>query len=155
MADDVLILKTSGVPLFAKCYGGQTCKNHPDHALQSGFLAALFSFSKEAFSSNGVKSVIFEDFKLDFKVDEENDLIVVLTNPLDEDERKIKKHLSDTHKTFVEKYHPIINLIVYDTNLFADFDQDLVKLNVVSNNAKKDLPLEKIPFWKKIFARKK
>ncbi|MHA1122933.1 MAG: hypothetical protein ACTSPC_09075 [Candidatus Heimdallarchaeota archaeon] len=127
MADDVLILKTSGVPLYAKCFGGQTCKNHPDHALQSGFLAALFSFSKEAFSSNGVKSVIFEDFK----------------------------HLNDTHRTFVEKYHPVINSPVYDTNLFADFDQDLVKLDVVTNNAKKDLPLEKIPFWKKIFARKK
>ncbi|MCK5182680.1 MAG: hypothetical protein KAJ76_05670 [Candidatus Heimdallarchaeota archaeon] len=33
LADDVLILKAFGVPLFAKCFGGQTCKNHPDHAL--------------------------------------------------------------------------------------------------------------------------
>ncbi len=49
MADDVIILKTSGVPLFSKCYGGKTCKMHPDHALQSGFLAALYSFSKESF----------------------------------------------------------------------------------------------------------
>ncbi|MHA1630712.1 MAG: hypothetical protein ACTSXO_07770 [Candidatus Heimdallarchaeota archaeon] len=84
MADDVLILKTSGIPLYAKCFGGKTCKAHPDHALQSGFLAALFSYSKETFSESGIKSVIFSGFKLDFKVDEEKELILVFTNPLEE-----------------------------------------------------------------------
>jgi len=48
-----------------------------------------------------------------------------------------------------------MNTLVFDTNIFLDFDQDLVKLDIVSNNAKKDLSLEKIPFWKKIFTHKK
>ena len=130
MADDVIILKTSGVPLFAKCYGGSTCKSHPDHALQSGFLAALFSFSKETFSKKGIKSVIFDDFKLDFKVDESNELIIVLTNPIMEDEEKIKKHLEVTHKIFIEKYQPQINQLAYDADLFMDFDKDLVDLKL-------------------------
>lgn len=155
MTDDVIILKTSGVPLFAKCYGGSTCKMHPDHALQSGFLAALFSFSKETFSEKGIKSVIFDDFKLDFKVDEGNELIIVLANPILEDDEKIKKQLEDTHKIFIEKYQPQLNNLAYDTSLFMDFDKDLVELKVVPQNAKMDLPLDKIPFWKKIFTRGK
>ncbi|NHJ39415.1 MAG: hypothetical protein FK731_05225 [Asgard group archaeon] len=152
MTDDIIILKSSGVPLFAKCYGGSTCKTHPDHALQSGFLAALFSYSKETFSKQGIKSVIFSDFKLDFKIDEEKDLIIVFTNPLNEDDVIIKEQLEKTHKAFIDKFESKLDSLAFSTEGFYEFDQDLVKLNIVHNGAKKDVPLEKEPFWKKILS---
>ncbi|MFX0150802.1 MAG: hypothetical protein ACFFAJ_08490 [Candidatus Hodarchaeota archaeon] len=49
MPDDIFILQTSGIPLFAKYFGGDYYKLHPDHSLQTGFLAAMYSFSKESF----------------------------------------------------------------------------------------------------------
>jgi hypothetical protein len=153
MADDVMILKTSGVPLFAKCYAGITCKKHPDHSLQSGFLAALFQFSKETFSEHGIKSVIFDDFKLDFKVDEKNELIIVLANPLEEDNEQIKHHLETTHQLFIQKYQRKLDSLAVNTQTFVEFDKDLVARNIVPQRAKKDLPLEKIPFWKKILKK--
>jgi hypothetical protein len=153
LADDIIILKSSGIPLYAKCYGGITCKAHPDHALQSGFLAALFSYSKETFSSQGIKSVIFNDFKLDFKVDADKDLIIVFTNPLDEDTNLIKEQMEKTHKAFVNKFESKLDSLAFSTEGFYEFDQDLVNLKIVHNEAKKDVPLEKEPFWKKIFSR--
>ncbi|MEA2069982.1 MAG: hypothetical protein U9O98_01685 [Asgard group archaeon] len=143
MADDVMIIKTSGIPLYTKCFGGKTCKKHPDHILQSGFLAALFSFSKETFSKDGIKSVIFNDFKLDFKIDENNDLIIVLANPLEEDDEIIDDHLEKTHNLFLEKYHSKTSSSSIDPDLYLDFDKGLIELDIVPHKSKKDLPLEK------------
>ncbi|MHA1220660.1 MAG: hypothetical protein ACTSQB_02895 [Candidatus Heimdallarchaeota archaeon] len=153
MVDDVLILKTSGIPLFAKCYGGSTCKAHPDHALQSGFLAALFSYSKETFSEQGIKAVLFSDFKLNFKVDEERELIMVFTNALEDDETKIITELNQAHEIFVGKYGRQLDEFIIDADAFLEFDTDLVNLNIVPHPAKKDLPLMKESFWQKLFAR--
>lgn len=150
MADDVIILKTSGVPLFSKCYGGKTCKLHPDHALQSGFLAALYSFSKESFGQQGIQSVLFQNLKLNFKVDEENELIFVFANPIEENSEKIKKQLNETHRIFIEKYANVIDNIVIDTSIFNEFDQDLLELDVVPRKAVGDVKLHKHPFWKKL-----
>ena len=44
---DVFVLDMGGIPYFSKCYGGSYCQQHPDHALQTGFLAAIYSFSGE------------------------------------------------------------------------------------------------------------
>lgn len=150
MADDVIILKTSGVPLFSRCYGGKTCRLHPDHALQSGFLAALYSFAKESFSQSGIKSVLFQDLKLDFKVDEDNDLIIVFANPIEEDNQLIAKQLEATYNLFLEKYVDKINTLAIDTNTFVDFDQDLLALDVVPRKSVGEVKLHKHPFWNKM-----
>ncbi|MCF2142505.1 MAG: hypothetical protein K9W42_02240 [Candidatus Heimdallarchaeota archaeon] len=153
MVDDVLILKTSGIPLYAKCFGGKTCKAHPDHALQSGFLAALFSYSKETFSESGIKSVIFCDFKLDFKVDEEKELILVFTNPLEENDSQVKAQLDKAHRIFVEKYSSHLDKITFDQDLFKDFEDDLVANKIVPHESKKDLPLQRETFWQRLLAK--
>jgi len=49
MPDDIFILDKSGIPYYSKCFGGKTCKMRPDHTLQTGFLAALYAYSKESF----------------------------------------------------------------------------------------------------------
>ena len=85
--------------------------------MQSGFLAALFSYSKETFSESGIKSIIFSDFKLDFKVDEEKELIHVFTNPLEENDSQVKAQLDKAHRIFVEKYSPHLDKITFDQDL--------------------------------------
>jgi hypothetical protein len=155
MADDVIILKTSGVPLFSRCYGGKTCKLRPDHALQSGFLAALYSFSKESFGQNEIKSVVFNDMKLDFKIDEDKGIIIVFTNPLDEDEKVIKEQLDQTYKLFTEKYAEQFSATVLDVEVFSEFDRELLEIDVVPQKAKGDIKLKsrKESFFRRIFSK--
>ncbi|HUU79759.1 MAG TPA: hypothetical protein VMX55_15580 [candidate division Zixibacteria bacterium] len=155
MADDVIILKTSGIPLFSRCYGGETCKLHPDHALQSGFLAALYSFAKESFSQSGIKSVLFHDLKLDFKVDEDKEIIIVFVNPIKEDSNKITKQLEETYKLFIEKYSNKIDSIFVDTSTFVEFDKDLLNLDIVPRESVGEVKLHKHPFWEKVYKRLK
>ena len=132
MADDVFILQTSGLPLFAKCYGGNYCKLHPDHALQTGFLAAMYSFAEESFGQDELKSVVFNDIRLDFKIDREKEIIMVFANPLGTE--KVEDRLNQAMATFLEKYGARIgDIVVEDT--FQEFEQDLLDLNVVQGKA--------------------
>ncbi|MHA1440920.1 MAG: hypothetical protein ACTSPK_03510 [Candidatus Heimdallarchaeota archaeon] len=153
MADDVLILKTSGIPLFSRCYGGKTCKLHPDHALQSGFLAAMYSFAKESFSQSGIKSVVFDDLKLDFKVDEENELIIVFANPIEEDSEKVKQQLEDTYKRFIEKHGNNLDSLAIDNSAYISFDQDLLELDVVPRKSVGEVKLSNHPLWDKVVGK--
>lgn len=136
MADDVFILQTSGVPLFAKCYGGNYCKLHPDHALQTGFLAAMYSFAEESFGQDELKSVVFNDIRLDFKIDKEKEVIMVFANPLGTE--RIEDRLNQAMATFLEKYGSRIGDIVKE-DTFQEFEQDLLELNVVKSQAMGDI----------------
>ncbi|MFW9903535.1 MAG: hypothetical protein ACFFFH_04320 [Candidatus Thorarchaeota archaeon] len=130
MADDVFILQTSGVPLFAKCYGGDYCKLHPDHALQSGFLAAMYSFAEESFGQDELKSVVFNDIRLDFKIDKIKEIIMVFANPLGT--KNVEDQLGQAMKVFLEKYGSKIGLIIKE-DTFREFESDLLDLNIVRN----------------------
>lgn len=136
MADDVFILQTSGVPLFAKCYGGDYCKLHPDHALQTGFLAAMYSFAEESFGQDELKSVVFNDIRLDFKIDKEKEIIIVFANPLGTE--KVEDRLNHAMKVFLEKYGSKIGVVIKE-DMFQAFEQDLLNLNVVRSQAMGDI----------------
>ncbi|MCK4896052.1 MAG: hypothetical protein KAS47_04535, partial [Candidatus Heimdallarchaeota archaeon] len=86
MPDDVFILDSGGIPYYSRCFGGETCKMRPDHTLQTGFLAALYAFSKESYGQQEIKTVIFSDLKLHFKFDQEKNVIIVFTSPISDDE---------------------------------------------------------------------
>ncbi|MFX0012983.1 MAG: hypothetical protein ACFFB2_04080 [Promethearchaeota archaeon] len=150
MADDVFILQTSGIPLFAKCYGGDYCKLHPDHALQTGFLAAMYSFAEESFGQEELKSVIFNDIKLDFKIDREKEIIMVFANPLGT--KMVEDRLNQAMAIFLEKYGSRIGTIIKE-DTFEDFEQDLLSLNVVRSQAMGDISPKMKPrrrLWEKI-----
>ena len=132
MADDVFILQTSGVPLFAKCYGGDYCKLHPDHALQTGFLAAMYSFAEESFGQDELKSVVFNDIRLDFKIDKEKEIIMVFANPLGT--KNVEDRLEQAMKVFLEKYGSKIGTIIKD-DTFQEFETDLLNLDIVRRPA--------------------
>ena len=65
-AYDVYVLKTSGVPLVSGCTGSKYCMEHAgQHELQSGFLAALNSFSQEAFDNENIRVLEMENIQQD------------------------------------------------------------------------------------------
>lgn len=132
MADDVFILQTSGVPLFAKCYGGDYCKLHPDHALQTGFLAAMYSFAEESFGQDELKSVVFNDIRLDFKLNKEKEIIMVFANPLGTE--MVENRLNQAMKVFLEKYGSKIGIIIKE-DMFQEFESDLLDLDIVRSQA--------------------
>jgi hypothetical protein len=139
VADDVFVLQTSGIPLFARCFGGDFCKLHPDHALQTGFLAAMYSFSQESFGQTDLKSVVFKDIRLDFKIDKEKEVIMVFANPIGTE--KIDNQLDQSMKLFLEKYGSKIGLVIKE-DTFVGFEEDLLKLNIVNKQSMGKIPLK-------------
>jgi hypothetical protein len=139
VADDVFVLQTSGIPLFARCFGGDFCKLHPDHALQTGFLAAMYSFSQESFGQTDLKSVVFKDIRLDFKIDREKEVIMVFANPIGTE--RIDNQLDQSMKIFLEKYGSKIGLVIKE-DTFEGFEEDLLKLNVVNKQSMGVIPLK-------------
>ena len=153
MADDVFVLQTSGVPLFAKCYGGNYCKLHPDHALQTGFLAAMYSFAEESFGQDELKSVVFNEIRLDFKIDREKEIIMVFANPLGTE--KVEERLNHAMKVFLEKFGSKIGAIVQE-DTFQEFQSDLLDLNIVRSPAMGDISpkmKEGKSLWKRLTRR--
>ncbi|MHA2247483.1 MAG: hypothetical protein ACXADY_21220 [Candidatus Hodarchaeales archaeon] len=153
MADDVFILQTSGVPLFAKCYGGNYCKLHPDHALQTGFLAAMYSFAEESFGQDELKSVIFNDIRLDFKIDKEKEIIMVFANPLGTE--KVEERLKQAMKVFLEKFGSEIGIIIKE-DTFQEFESDLLDLDIVHGQAMGDISPKmgkEKSLWKRLTSR--
>lgn len=151
--DDIFIMNRAGLPFYSKCYGGETCQKHPDHALQSGFIAALYSYAQESFGQDEIKQVVFQDMRLDFHVDKERDIIVMFTSPLGDDQGTIEKKLTVTLSKFVEKYEDVLSSRrLVPVNTFEDFEQELVDLGVVEQKAKKTMKLKAFKkWWKKIF----
>lgn len=153
MADDVFILQTSGIPLFSKCYGGDYCKLHPDHVLQTGFLAAMYSFAEESFGQDELKSVVFNDIRLDFKIDKLKEIIMVFANPLGTE--KIEERLNQAMDIFLEKYGSKLGLAAQEGR-FDEFENDLLNLNVVRSKAMGDIkPIKKKSLWKRFLDRLK
>ncbi|MFX1286308.1 MAG: hypothetical protein ACFFB5_21925 [Promethearchaeota archaeon] len=136
MADDVFILQTSGVPLFARCYGGDYCKLHPDHALQTGFLAAMYSFAEESFGQDELISVVFNDIRLDFKIDKEKEIIMVFANPLSTE--NVEDRLNRAMKIFLDKFGSKIGPVIKE-GMFQEFENDLLDLDIVRSQAMGDI----------------
>lgn len=140
MADDVFILQTSGIPLFARCYGGDFCKLHPDHTLQTGFLAAMYSFSQESFGQTDLKSVVFKDIRLDFKIDRQKEVIMVFANPLGTE--NVESKLNQAMNIFLDKYGSKIGIVIKEDS-FEGFEEDLLELNVVHQQAMGPIPMKR------------
>ncbi|MCG3225939.1 MAG: hypothetical protein H7645_03410 [Candidatus Heimdallarchaeota archaeon] len=156
MPDDVFILDKSGIPYYSRCFGGETCKMRPDHTLQTGFLAALYAFSKESYGQQEIRTVIFSDLKLHFKVNQEKDVIIVFTAPLSEKDEEVEGQMDMTLGAFLELYEQDIGKGYADTEKFDGFDQTLQELNVVKTKPMGRINLrEKVSSWKKIFRRYK
>ncbi|UJG43815.1 MAG: hypothetical protein K9W46_01195 [Candidatus Heimdallarchaeum endolithica] len=127
----------------------------PDHTLQTGFLAALYAYSKESFGQQEIREVIFTDLKLFFKTDEERGLIIVFTAPLEEDRNKLSQQLDITYEQFIKKYEGEIGRGYSDPEIFEFFDKDLLELKIIEKEPIGNINFKtKISFWRKLFRRK-
>ena len=127
---DIYILKTSGIPLFAGCTATDYCMRHMDqHELQSGFLAAIHSFSKETFTEENLRQILYNDIKISFKSNDE--IIMAFVHPIDYKNKKIEKDLEKAWKRFHEKYRDSINESLIEEKFFDDFREDLRDLGII------------------------
>ncbi len=131
---DLYVIKSSGIPLFAGCTQSDYCKLHMDqHELQAGFIAALYSFSKETFTTSRLKTILYDDIQLNFKVDEDKGLIFVFVHPVDADRAKITQLLEKAHHRFIERYRDVLSDDLVNDELFRSFLQDLREIGVVKD----------------------
>ena len=103
--NDVFIISAGGLPYYSICLGKNYCMHHPDHVLQSGFIAALFQFASE-FGQKSIKEVRFDELYmfLSHKELEEKGLIAVIvaeSNVNSDDYQQLTEKLLEE---FVSKY---------------------------------------------------
>lgn len=154
MVDDIFILDKSGVPYYSKCFGGETCKLRPDHALQTGFLAALYAYAKESFGAQSeIRSVEFSDLQLDFAISDKDNLIVVFANPIhDELTLEREKQLRTTLDIFLEKYKEQLIPGFVNHEVIHQFEAELQEKGIIDRKSKGDIKLKNKsePWWRKI-----
>ena len=103
--------------------------NMDQHELQSGFLAAIHSFSKESFTKSDLKKLEYDDIKLFFKSDP--NIIMAFVHPAKMDDKQIQKDLTKVWDKFEEKYADKVDNIFIEEHLFDDFRDDLRHLGVI------------------------
>lgn len=72
---DLFIQSTSGLPYKANCYGGEYCRMNNDHALITGFFAAINSFKGE-FNQEAIDLIKFD--KLTLVLEQLDEFLVII-----------------------------------------------------------------------------
>lgn len=147
--NDIFVISTSGIPLYANCFGGAICSKRPDHLLQSGFIVAMFSFAKEF----GQKSIIFVEFETGRMVFasrqvEKTELLTVFFTTNEPTIDEIKELVTKSADLFVKKYRDAViksNEII-NTQDYEGFTKDLQESGVMNRNPMGNIaPLIKAP----------
>ncbi len=112
---DVLIFQVSGLPIVARCYGGNYCKLHPDHSLLTGFLSAINSFSKEI-GQEELQAVLFKLISLVFS--EGEGIMVVIGVDKDEEIDAIQyfEYADQLRKEFLQQFPKATHELVFMTD---------------------------------------
>ncbi len=139
MADDIIILNASGIPYFAKCFGGKTCTQVKDHTLLTGFIAAMASLTKEIGYEKLWRVIFTNRVKMAFRVDDSKKIIAVITATANERDKKLEGQLSKILNLFLEKYPEVVDESVVDLRKFNEFEKELIKEKIVKKESQKDL----------------
>ncbi|MHA2365667.1 MAG: hypothetical protein ACXAC7_17045 [Candidatus Hodarchaeales archaeon] len=157
--NDVFVINASGLPYYSKCFGGDICRLRPDHALQTGFLAAIYSFAGD-FGQKMILEVMFEDSSLIFVKKEMNNAVVLTIffvsseGVSKEDQKNLVRQAADAfEKEFIDKIEGPSQII--NMNDFEGFSDTLLNLELVSHKPGMDIPLgqKNKPLWKRLFRR--
>ncbi len=130
---DIYVLKTSGIPIFAGCTGTSYCQGHRDqHELHAGFFSALYMFSKENHIGSGLDSILFKDIQINFKIDEDADIILALVHPRGVDERTAHKHVDTAFDILMKRYIQKIDIHTPNPSFFSSYRRDLFDAGITS-----------------------
>ena len=147
--NDIFVISTSGIPLYANCFGGAICSTRPDHLLQSGFIVAMFSFAKEF----GQKSIIFVEFETGRMVFasrkvESTELLTVFFTTNEPTIDEIKVLVTKSADLFVKNYGPKVakSNDIINTKDYEGFTKELLDSGVMNRNPMGNIaPLLKAP----------
>jgi hypothetical protein len=153
--NDIFVLSTSGIPLYASCFGGDICSKRPDHLLQSGFIVAMFSFAKEF----GQKSIIFVEFEngrmvFASRTIESFEFLVVFFTTNKPSIEEVKNLVTKSADLFLNNYgqKALLSNHLINTKDYADFTKDLLTSGIMNRNPMGDIaPLIKSKKKKKFF----
>lgn len=129
---DIILLRTTGTTIFAGCMGSDYCRTHnTQHELLSGFLSAIFHFSKEALSDAMIRNINYDDIQVNFGIDEDNGFILSYIHAGDEDASKIRGDIQLSMDLIRDKYLDKIDKYRKNYSLFEEFKADLVDIGIV------------------------
>ncbi|MCY3414333.1 MAG: hypothetical protein INQ03_21990 [Candidatus Heimdallarchaeota archaeon] len=132
-AYDLILMKSSGIPIYAGCTGSDYCMKHlGQHQLQTAFLSALYSFSQEAFDEEVLTKIDFSNIQLNFEIEHSKQLLFVGFHPKEVDSKQIQKLLQEALVRFNKRFPGEISDIVQPDD-FLEFSKDLRELGLVSN----------------------
>lgn len=131
---DVYVVKTSGIPLVSGCTATDYCMDHiGQHKLQSGFLAALNAFSQEAFNNEKMRSLEMDNSQLNFKVNNEKELIFATVNPITANKEEIQKKLTKGMNQFIKKFGDRLDASITTQLMFDEFRPILEELGLIGD----------------------
>lgn len=101
LISDVFIQNTSGIPYVARCFGGDYCKMHMDHALITGFFAALNSFKGE-FGQEAMRMVDFD--KVTLVMEQFGEFLVIIGTDEFDSHPKVREVAKDIMEEFRARF---------------------------------------------------
>ena len=129
---DIYLVEKSGLPIFAGCTATDYCKLHMDqHELQSGFLAAMYSFSKETFKNSSLRTIGFDNIKISMKVDDDRGIILVFIHPVRVNPKIMDAKLTKALDVFMTIYYPGLEPNIIDSSMFESYKEELRELKII------------------------
>lgn len=107
---DVIIQNTSGIPYFARCYGGDYCKMHADHSLLTGFFAAINSFKGE-FNQKALRMINFNELTL--VMEQCDDFLVIIGTDEFDLHPKVRNVAKEVMDEFNKRFKDILDPSYY------------------------------------------
>ena len=140
---DIYLMNLSGISIFSGCTGTEYCQAHQgQHELHTGFFSAIHSFSKEAFQESDMKSMDMGKIQLNFKINYEKGIMLVLVSPDYVKKKNIKKQLDVTMKTYLNGYADKIEQNTMNDELFKAIMKDLNQQGIL--HTEDVIPVSKI-----------
>jgi predicted hydrocarbon binding protein len=124
-----LLNAKSGVEFLSKQFYEQKSSNEAviDPTLISGFLNAIFSFSREA-RIGRLSEVQAEDLTFVYRVDQDGDVLIVALVDSETDKNLLDDILSSIASHFHERYPTVGEQWAYDQTFFAGFEEVLDRI---------------------------
>lgn len=152
--NDVFVLSTAGIPYYATCFGGEICKRRPDHLLQSGFIVAMFQFSKE-FGQKTIIQVEFDEGLMVFGRREvgAEEILVVFFTTREVGYSQIRGLVDKAGDAFIDEYGERIQVAKFvNVEDYSGFSEILRGLDLINRPPMGNLPIagKKESLWAKI-----
>ncbi|MHA1230574.1 MAG: hypothetical protein ACTSRP_08115 [Candidatus Helarchaeota archaeon] len=128
-----IFIINNGVPLVTKNFGECQSLGNDNHLI-SGFIEALFSFSKEIVKSS-IQSMNFDEYTFYFyKNPAYEDILYVVVSDRDDEPELMKFKIRKISSIFIEQYTDKLQSFKGDIGIFDGFGDILIEMNIAQKN---------------------